>query len=483
MHPKENAYLPYPLFHYVVLTASYLPYLGYEYLAGHFRPEATYPYGMSDPVGMCAALTLIARAVSVLMAAGTVWLLYRIARLIEVGRGAAAGMAAAVALMPPFLYYGRAANLDVPYVFWTVAALQAAAGILFDGRFGRGAFIRFGVFAALAVATKDQAYAFLIAVPPLLLVAIANGPCRDLPTRARLWASVFYKPLWLGLLTSVAAFALANNVILGWSGFLGHIDQTLQYSTIERKWASDAAGQLGLLGDTLEQLALTVGPLGLLSVFGVVHLARERRWLLLTFLILPPLLHQLLVLGKIGYTYPRFVILPAMFVMLLAACALPPRRRRAVAAVREHHRRRSGWRTSRSPPSTSPAASCSTRGTTREEFFDARAEPGQTVETYARFARLAPRLPDGVRLSLVPLTDIEASKLAARRPDFILVTDLSDVGVYERSEPTPFGAALLGGRLGYRVAFDRRSPSLLGRRFVRCVAPRVTILQREPLPQ
>lgn len=466
-NPKEGDYLAYPLFHYLVLDAAYAPYLGFHFAAGSFRPASTFPYGMADPAGMLATLTLIARGVSVLMAMGCVWFVYRIARNIGVERWAASGAAFAASLSPLFVYYGRSSNLDAPYAFWVLAAIHAASGVLFAGQFGIGSFIRFGVFSALTVATKDQAYAFLIGLPPLLVIAVRNSGVRQ-----TLLASAFYRPLWLGLATSLLAFALANNLVLGSKGFIKHVNKALDMSKEDVKWSATFAGQFGLFEESLEQLISGVGPLIALSVLGIVRLVRERRWMALAFLLLPLFTHHVFVLARILYCHPRFMLLPVMIAMIFAALGFRRKAPHVLIAILGFIY-------------LAFAAFDMTRtqfGDARydaEVFFAANAKPGQTVETYTPHSRLVPRVPDGVNYVFVPEKEINATQLNARKPDYVLITDLSEQKLLTQPETQPFVADLLAGKLGYRVVFERNTPSLLGRWFVRGLAPKVIILRRE----
>lgn len=82
-----------------------------------------------------------------------------------------AGLCAAVVVgtNASLTYYGKTSNLDVPYLFWATWSLVLLARAIRGHRSFRAGF----VFAALAIATKDQAYAmFLVAIPPLLAVVL-----------------------------------------------------------------------------------------------------------------------------------------------------------------------------------------------------------------------------------------------------------------------------------------------------------------------
>jgi hypothetical protein len=109
------------------------------------------------------ALAYAARFVSLAMSLGLVW---AIAKITEEVRGRRAGWCAAafVAVNAPLTYYAHTSNLDVPYLFWASLALLELVRAV--ARREPRRLRRWAVLAALAVGTKDQAYAlFLLAVP------------------------------------------------------------------------------------------------------------------------------------------------------------------------------------------------------------------------------------------------------------------------------------------------------------------------------
>ena len=121
----------YPPLHYYVLATLYLPVLKAAGLSA----------GMPIPPDVYHRLFLIGRVVSLLMAAGTLWLVYRCGR--ELGDGApACSRPAIVALMAPFVFYAKLANLDVPYLFWWALSLLFLLKALTGARLARPAAVR-----------------------------------------------------------------------------------------------------------------------------------------------------------------------------------------------------------------------------------------------------------------------------------------------------------------------------------------------------
>ena len=109
------------------------------------------------------SLAVAARLVSLAMSVGIAWSVARIAEELR-GRRAAWCAAAFLCVNAPLTYYAHTTNLDVPYLFWGSLALLALVRAVTreEPRLLR----RWAVLAAIAVATKDQAYAlFLLAAP------------------------------------------------------------------------------------------------------------------------------------------------------------------------------------------------------------------------------------------------------------------------------------------------------------------------------
>ncbi len=145
----------YPPFHYYLLSVLYAPGLKAEHL----------PTGMPLPPEAYHRLFLIGRGLSLLMAAGTLLLVYRCGR--EAGDRRAGLLAAAItALMAPFVYYAKLANLEVPYLFWWVLSLLFLLKVL--DRHRRRDYLLLAATAVLAVTTKDQAYGLYALTVPLV---------------------------------------------------------------------------------------------------------------------------------------------------------------------------------------------------------------------------------------------------------------------------------------------------------------------------
>ena len=282
---KADRNYSYPWWHYFVVSAAQSPYLGYLWATGQMdAPSAVFPFGLSDPVSSLKVLSVIGRLVSVAMTAGIVVASYLIVSILW---GSATGILAGSLTMLnyPLVYYGRTANLDAPVLFWTAAGVLVFARILTSGLTVRRS-VWLGIFAALAMATKDQAVAVFLPFGGLLL----------LPTLNRHPGSSYQRrPLMLGLAISVLTYLTATGMLVDPGRHLTHVQRLL----FERDTLSSAAfyhsphpfsitGVFALLGDSAVALAALVTiPFLAASVIGMVVVGRSSPKLLLLLLPLP----------------------------------------------------------------------------------------------------------------------------------------------------------------------------------------------------
>ncbi len=315
----------YPPFHFLLLRAAFLPARGLLHLA---------PDLADNPKVSATAFILTARLVSLLMALGTVWFLYRIGRrLWEEWAGLAAG--AALILSPVTLYYAKNANLDGPMIFWLAAALLLYVRVLQEQR--TLDYLWLGVLCALAVCTKDQAYGFILLMPLPICIALWRRRKRQLrseagsttrckgkaclaPTEADepyISTTPAWKKLLLGFLGFAVPFVLIHNILFDPQNFQRHVETVLGPGSAPwRECARGSMGQLRLLTESLLRLmdAWTLPGL-LLAGFGLALALRpgagrfERAALLV-----PAVSYQLSFLAPIGYVYPRFM-LPTMLTL------------------------------------------------------------------------------------------------------------------------------------------------------------------------
>jgi hypothetical protein len=285
----------YPPLHYYLLAAVYSPIL----LAG----ELGWLYVDAEPVR--GLLYLQGRGLSFAMAMGTLAAVAMLAAR-ALGERYAWPAALCAGAFLPFVFYAKTVNVDMPYVFWfTVSCLF----LLEAHRHGRARDCAgFGLAAAAAIATKDQAYALYVV--PALHLAWRLGRSRD-----------GLLALSTGTLAGLAALGMLFNLPFNYEGVRGHVDLVVgPASEGYRMFPPTPAGQWALAKVTAGQFLWTLGVPGTILV--VAGLVRWRRgsgdpavpiWVLLA-----AVSYYVTLVAVIGYVYDRF-LLPVTTVLALAA--------------------------------------------------------------------------------------------------------------------------------------------------------------------
>ena len=468
----------YPLFHFILLDVFYGPYVVLQYLLGGFsNPSSEFPYGIADPQTFFRHLTLIARLVSFFMALGIIYGIYRITDEIA-SRQAAVGTAVFLALVAPLTYYAKTSNLDVPYLFWsTLAILQFIRAFKYHGiRHYTG----FAVFAALAVATKDQAYGFFLLLPFILLYKTAARNAPAAPRPKDYIVALTDRRLLAMATAGIAAFALANNLLFGGlEGFLRHIEFASTFHTKNLKVAYPDMYTLGHQWMLVRQsVSMVTGMLGIgtlvLSLAGIVLSFRDRNWLALTLLVIM-FTYYISVIMYAGIVLPRYLLGPVLFLLPFAGIAAH------WLFKKYRHQRLSlslgavfivGWQLM-----LCLNLNLTLIGDSRypmAEWVRKNIEPGSRIETQVQ-TRYLPHLSDQYKIDVVGNSldvityDVIASELSEqalkrRDPDYILV--LQGLGI--TGDPARMSAperdyfdALLNEKLGYRVLAKFETPSFL----------------------
>ncbi len=246
------------------------------------------------------------------MGVAIVFLVYRIVRELF-DRRSALFASLIVALCHPLVYYAHTANVEVPYLFWSLLAIYHFLRALQQGALKN--YIFFAMFGILAICTKDQAYGLFILSPlPLLWVHLVEQS--HVPRQERNAVGMFLdKRLLLAAVAAVVTFALAQNLIFNFTGFLDHLQLiTGSKSQGLEDYTPDLQGRFQLLWQTAAYLArsLTLPLLGL-CLIGVIYCAFKfpRYSLPLLFLALT---YYLFFLNVILFVRLRY-ILPIAIIM------------------------------------------------------------------------------------------------------------------------------------------------------------------------
>jgi len=386
------------------------------------------------------ALTLVARVVSELMALGIIYFLAKLAEEVW-GKRASLLVALVIAVNAPLTYYAHTSNLDVPYMFWACFALleTARAIVRREPRRLRRVF----VLAALAVGTKDQAYAIFLAGFP---VAMGAWLLLDREVKAR--RGEIAKQLAIALAISGVLFLLVSGAITNPSGFRARIHFLL--GPASQNHAYYAVSWLGRL-EILRDLALGWNrfypyPFAVAALAGLwAHVAKARHDGTAEKLVagLVPLLGGLSFILCFNMTARRTehrFAMPEMLLLavyagvafdrLLELCRSAVARRAALASVTGLL----AWGLFECV--TVDANMLLDPRYDAEAFLAANVHEGDVVETYGANAYL-PRFPKEARVVRVdvsalstrnPLPNVQElqapfHEIEARKPRFIVVTD------------------------------------------------------------
>jgi len=466
----------YPPLHYYILNLAYAPALAID--AAVDLPE----------VVIETMLIAVGRAVSVVMAAGAITATFLCGRR---AFGPRAGLFAAgmLALVVPFSYYAKAANVDMPYLMWFAICLFFYLRVL-DG----GTALDYFWWAAtgtLAVCTKDQAFGLLILMPIVAVVERWRANARAGGGRPW-WGAVADRRIGVATITAVAVFALCHNVLLNADGFAGHIRMILQ-SEAYQMYPSTAAGRLSLLNLTLRLIARNFGwPMFIVVAAGVAAavVAPDRRRTAVHLLV-PIVSYHLAFIDVILFAYDRF-LLPVCLILTLfggyalqrftVAASFAGWRRIAVAAVFAYTILYSA---------TVDALMLTDSRHTAERWLDAHVRNGDDV-AISSVATYMPRLS---RLSATEVYTREAfDKL---RPRFYILNSDYTMTEPPDSELGRIIGSVRDGTAGYRLVFkvepsrpldwlpgghpdlvgDRRDPEMLS--FLRNISPQIEVYERQ----
>jgi hypothetical protein len=461
---QPNWWVAYPPFHYIVLGISYLPYLAYMYLSGGLSGlSSAFPYGLSDPVKTIAILNIIGRSVTLMMACGIVVSTYLTSKIIW---DKVSGLFAAFLMMlaTPMFYYARTGNLDVPVLFWiSLGILMIARILVYNFTIRRG--ILLGTFAALSVATKDQAYGAWLAGIGFLLIFYSRKKERENPATQH-WD---WKVSLSILIPGGIVYALASGLVFSPMRFVNHLLFLVNYqetfpnvvqANILRPM--DLPGYGYLTGDIFQALFFAIGPFFL--ILGMVgFLLTWRKNIFTRILLAMGLGYIILTIFPVRHMQYRYILLIVLIFAFFGGYALS-----------------AGWRAGGLFRSTTVLLIFLCFGwlivrgmdLTYQMLFDARINAGNWLTAHCdtgdevAFFGATPNLLPGLPAGMVPRSlpdDASAIKIIQQKKiQFIFGVpgSFNDVGL----ERTPFVPdivfqGLKDGQLGYkRVAVFSTPP-------------------------
>ncbi|MEO8601639.1 MAG: glycosyltransferase family 39 protein [bacterium] len=486
-------YFKYPPGWPFLMAVAFVPYLAGLYLSGGWsHPTAQYPYGFADPERAMFVLAMIGRVLALSFGVGLAAVAYGIGhRLYDRHTGRWAAFFTATAY--PLVYYAHTTNLDISYCFWLLLALYAAIVACDTTRALPWAVL--GVAAALALATKEQGFAWLLPLPIMVWTA---------RVRADGWRALWARPTWVMVGAGVLALLLANNALVNPLGFVGRIAYLLGHPlthTDARLAPVEFAVWKGAkewvyVEHMWNGLSSSLG-LPLLAVAAIGLLLSWRRpasalWLLVPSIALYYLSLRGLELITLRYLLPVTVVACIWIAIALAHVTAAARqgvpRLATLALVGGLAALALGRAVEIDALLTTDARYQA------EAWMQANLPPGARAEVYQKLSFL-PRFDGGVTAVYVPIEQRTLGGLAERRPDAIVTSSASYKSIDQTwaadwretrtlLKPDPaagaFLAGLEGGQLPYRVAaVFRQQPRLLTNR-ITSVAPEIRIYVRNP---
>jgi hypothetical protein len=238
------------------------------------------------------------------------------------GRRAGIFAAAIVALTTPFVYYSKTANVDVPYLFWFVVSLVFYLRLSDKQRLSD--FVLFAASATFAVCTKDQAAALYL-LAPLIIVHHMWTANRQAALTHPFRRALFDRRLAAAAFTAAVIFALCQNLLFNFGGFLGHLGLIFgPASTGYRVFESTLTGRWRLFELTLYLLRVSLGwPLLAVSGIGLLVAAAEPRLRRMAlWLVVPVVSYYFGFINRILFNYDRFMLPICLVLALFGGLAL-----------------------------------------------------------------------------------------------------------------------------------------------------------------
>ncbi len=461
--------------------------LAYEPLYRHWRSQGVLGLraGIEVPVDRpkerFGLLISVSRWITVAMALACGWGIFLTGRRLM--RDDAVALAGALMLMigAAFCYFAHLGNVDVPAMCWFALSAYFYVTVCRGG--GRISCALLGLFAGLAVCTKDGMGAMYPGMAGVLLV-IEYRRARSGASRPQAAMQAVANPKWLiGVACFVVPFLYINGMFHNFNAQWARI--TSLAAEVRTSHYRSHDGQLALGWATVGFAASAVGwPMVAAMVAGVVHGVRRHR-AEAAILLVPVACYYVVFIMPVQYVYARFLLPPLALIGILTARAgadflrwegVPRPIRVLVVAI---------------PVLLSLGQSIAidrdmihdTRYDA-EGWFDASVPRPADVGVFCKMQYL-PRLPDkGYAVYPVEMT---RDAFGRRQPEYLVLSSYCYIDFDDDQQSVM--ADLLAGRLGYEIeAFFRRTEPLgwgswlelagWGMERVGKISPQIIVLRR-----
>jgi 4-amino-4-deoxy-L-arabinose transferase-like glycosyltransferase len=278
----------YPPLHFYVLSLFYLPVYFLNALKILTVPG----------LPMNTIFFIIGRLISVFMGTFIVFMVYLCGCEI-IDKKSALFASIITALTPPFLYYSKTSNVDIPYIFWFMIALYFFIRILKYHR--TYDYIFFSITAVFSICTKDQAYGLLILIPFIIIYSYhRHNRAHGKPNN---WVkSLFNKKTISALILGTSLFALIHNFIFNFQGFKKHLLLIIGPAKGERIFSGSILGFINMSIHTIKQLNFILGwPILIICILGFIYaLTRKKKYSVTFWLLAPGISYYLSFIFTIG---------------------------------------------------------------------------------------------------------------------------------------------------------------------------------------
>ena len=379
-----------------------------------------------------------------------------------------------VALMYPMSFYARTGNLDVPVLGLSALGLAAYAAIARHG-INRQRALALGLFAGLALATKESALGWFAPIP-VAMFFVPRPPGTPMP----------WKEWGIAVLTGFFALGIGSGLFVDPANYLEHLKFTAGRvesvpgtATVSAAIPMTAAGHLAALRyqavGAVDTLTLTGVVLALAGIVRFVPRSRQA-----ALLLLPAITYSVLVFLTMRVEYIRY-LLPVGFVLALFAGAL------VEEGLRSRQRLLAGGVAVLFAVTVGVSAlrwADLTHAMILDSRYDAarwlatQLSPGDRVEYFGSSQKL-PEIPAGVTIAratqysgMFTLHDTTAARAGAivgewreRRPKVVIVipdhSTLWRGAPFDGSMPPPLFRALESGELPWRRVARFETPPLV----------------------
>jgi len=255
----------FPPLHFYTLSLFYFPFYSLDALNIINLPDSL----------LNTVFFIISRLVSVFMGTALVFMVYLCGCEITDKRSALFA-SLITALTPPFVYYSKTSNTDIPYLFWFILALYFLIRILkyhhtFD----------YMLFAAAAHYKKTT------------------------------WLkSVFNRKTLSALITGTSLFVIIYNLVFNLQGFKRHFSLITGDAKGVRIFSNDISGHSGMLWQTVKHLNFILGfPVFVICILGFLYALTQKKknpLLFIVFLLAPS--YYVFFISVLGRNYVRYLL-------------------------------------------------------------------------------------------------------------------------------------------------------------------------------